>query len=346
MLGIALAFGCSAADEGSGTGGRGTPRGGMDGFGNSTGGKGGSGGGGSTSFGNAPDGGMVGTGGSPVPVGGGCDKVDFLFVIDNSSSMQDQQAALIASFPGFVDAIQTTLKADSDYHIIVVDTDAATHCQVAGGCAAEAKTRCMDPGSGYACTAMYDACDTTLGAGVVEPTGEYASNMLCAIAGGKRYIVEGEPDIPATFACIAQVGTTGDNAEKPMDAMVAALSTALVGPDGCNEGFLRDDAILVITFISDDPKVEDSGTPQTWYDAVLAVKHGDPESVVVIGITPYWPGCREDRPTDIRGMHWAEFIMKWPRSVHGNVCELDYAPLFADAISEIDSACDTFKPPD
>jgi hypothetical protein len=346
---IAFASGC-AADEGdggsAGRGGRSGSGSGGDDFGNSTGAKGGSGGAGgagSPGFGTPTDGGPSASDASFVPPGAGCDKVDFLFVIDNSSSMEDQQAALIASFPGFIATIQGTLQADSDYHIMVVDTDAATHCQT--DCASVPAARCMDPAGGYACTATYDACDTTLGAGVVEPTGEYASNQLCSVAGGKRYIVEGEPDLPMTFGCVAQVGTTGDNAEKPMDAMVAALSDALNGAGGCNEGFLRDDAILVVTFISDDPKNEDTGTPQTWYDAVLAAKNGDPQSVVVIGITPYWPGCREDRPTDIRGMHWAEFVMKWPRSVHGNVCEFDYTGLFAAAIAEIDGACDTFVPP-
>lgn len=37
--------------------------------------------------------------------------------------------------------------------------------------------------------------------------------------------------------------------------------------------------------------------------------------------------------------------MLWPRAVHGNVCDLDYTPLFANAIAEIDTACDTFVPP-
>src|SRR5688500_8456562 len=32
----------------------------------------------------------------------GCQKVDFLFVIDNSASMEDEQDALIEAFPGFM----------------------------------------------------------------------------------------------------------------------------------------------------------------------------------------------------------------------------------------------------
>ena len=49
-----------------------------------------------------------------------------------------------------------------------------------------------------------------------------------------------------------------------MDAMVAAVSDNLSKPGACNEGFLRDDAVLMVMFISDDPFYEDTGTPQEW----------------------------------------------------------------------------------
>ncbi|MCB9674873.1 MAG: VWA domain-containing protein [Alphaproteobacteria bacterium] len=46
--------------------------------------------------------------------------VDVLFVVDNSSSMGDEQAVLQASFPGFVQAI---VDSGLDFHIAVVATD-------------------------------------------------------------------------------------------------------------------------------------------------------------------------------------------------------------------------------
>ena len=62
-------------------------------------------------------------------------------------------------------------------------------------------------------------------------------------------------------------------------------------PGACDAGFLRDDAILVVTFISDDilmPGVDDDastvGSPQQWYDAVVAAKNGRPDDVVMLGI--------------------------------------------------------------
>src|SRR5690606_28988503 len=41
----------------------------------------------------------------------GCQKIDFLFVIDNSGSMGEEQAALAASFNGFITSIENTVMA-------------------------------------------------------------------------------------------------------------------------------------------------------------------------------------------------------------------------------------------
>ncbi|MCH9681269.1 MAG: hypothetical protein K0V04_07545, partial [Deltaproteobacteria bacterium] len=237
----------------------------------------------------------------------GCQAVDFLFVIDNSVSMEGEQAALVGAFPAFIDTIQATLEADSDYHIMVVDTDEWGRCNTANGFPG------MDPTSAtcndYVESTAFEACDAELGAGVVHPAGEFASNTPCNFQGGKRYIDVGEPDISAAFSCAAQVGTAGHPSERPMDGMVAALSDGLNGPGGCNEGFLRDDALLVITFMSDDPNYEDAGTPQDWFDAVVAAKNGDPSAVVVLGLTTNPIGCGNENNEN--GSHWVEFIDLW-----------------------------------
>ncbi|MEY2931849.1 MAG: hypothetical protein RL033_2598, partial [Pseudomonadota bacterium] len=51
----------------------------------------------------------------------GCRKVDFLFVIDNSLSMLDEQSNLARSFPGFIQVVEQVLEA-RDFHIMVVST--------------------------------------------------------------------------------------------------------------------------------------------------------------------------------------------------------------------------------
>ena len=152
----------------------------------------------------------------------GCSKVDFLFVIDNSASMEDNQDALIASFPGFIDTIKNTLTA-TDYHIMVVDTDADGRCAQPCVMDGDYQEFCS-PDNFYICKAQFDACDTTRGAGVVHPAGLYATNMKCPIWGNNRYMLPDEPDLLGTFACVAKVGTSGNPSERPMNGMQEALT--------------------------------------------------------------------------------------------------------------------------
>ncbi|WAS96193.1 hypothetical protein [Nannocystis punicea] len=278
----------------------------------------------------------------------GCNKVDFLFVIDNSTSMEDNQDALIDSFPGFIDAIKNTLVDVDDYHIMVVDTDADGRC-----------AQPCDPGDPdyvkfcyeenyHACTTMLDECDTIRGAGVLHPVGTFATNAKCPVAGGHRYMLPDQPDLPNTFACVAKVGTAGSPSERPMNAIEEAVSEALNVPNGCNGGFLRDDAILVITFISDDPNSPDQGEPPDWKASIVAAKNGDENAVVVLGLIPHPElGCTTGNdPMSIQGAHWEEFIQMWgPHGISGSVCEADYAPFFLQAIGAIDQTCDEFDPP-
>jgi hypothetical protein len=290
----------------------------------------------------------------------GCEKVDFLFVIDNSISMADNQDELIGSFPGFIQSIQETLNATDDYHIMVVDTDAETRCTPAG-CADDQDqwAQCLCPGlsNGEACIHEYTQCDLTMGAGVIDPRGSNASNKLCDVPDGQRYLDASAPDLSNSFSCMARVGEAGHQAERPMDAMLAALSDDLNGDGGCNEGFLRSDAILVVTFISDDGSIEDTGTPQEWHDAVVSAKGGDESAVVVLGLVPEWPACAsggamgcmiaglpEDNPN--QGQHWIEFVESWgDYGLWAHVCEANYSPFFQQAVDLVDQVCDAFEPP-
>ncbi|MEM6993360.1 MAG: hypothetical protein AAF721_22800 [Myxococcota bacterium] len=276
--------------------------------------------------------------------GSGCLGVDFLFVIDSSASMEDQQAALVGAFPGFMDAIGSTLAADTELHIMVVDTDDWGRCDTANGW--EGQVPGHDSCNDYITNTVFDECDRTWGAGVVHPAGQFASNEFCTIAGGNRYIVPGDPDMAGTFACMATVGVAGHTQERPMDALVAALAPEINAAGGCNAGFLRSDALLVITLLSDDSAYHDMPGPTDWYQAVVDAKGGDPSSVVVLGLTPDWDGCSQGNGgTD--GAHWTEFIeMFGDNGLRGNVCGSapEYVDFFQSAVSTIDQACRDFEP--
>ena len=339
--GLALAIGCSGTSPddtaGPGVGGGG---GGSSGSGAKAGSGGSAASGASSGSGGLALGGG-GNGGAAGSTGKGCDKIDFLFVVDNSASMQDNQAQLVAAFPGFISAIENTVHAGSNYHIMVTDTDAWGRCNTANPWTG------VDPTSNlcdaYIKNTVFEECDRTLGAGVVDPGGKYASDKVCPFPTGRRYLQQNDPDISGTFACAAQVGVAGNPAERPMDSLVASVQPAINASGGCNEGFLRDDALLVITFISDDGNYEDSGTPQDWYNAVVQAKKGDPKAAVVVGFTPAFPDCAPSGTTN--GSHWHQFVQMWPNSLEASVCGTDYASTFAQAVTVIDNGCDNYVPP-
>src|SRR5690606_5776574 len=108
---------------------------------------------------------------------------------------------------------------------------------------------------------------TTMGAGTMFPAGLYATNKLCPMVGDRRYFTRQQPDPLETFTCAARVGTSGQHMLG--EAVAAAVSPALNGPGGCNEGFLRDDALLMVTFIQHSYDYLSAGKPKLWADALL-----------------------------------------------------------------------------
>ncbi len=292
----------------------------------------------------------------------GCRKADFLFVIDNSASMEDEQDNLIASFPGFISTIQATLAAQ-DYHILVVDTDASggtgssvictndvCECEPVPACcetACNIGTSCneipcnMVPGS---------ACDGTLGAGKV-----FRSDGTLCMHEDPRFMSKADEGLGDKFACVGEVGTFGDGNEQPMAAMLLAVGEPMGAPAGCNEGFLRDDAILVVTFITDEEdEFKSPGDPMSWHDDLVAAKLGNDDSVVVLGLFG-----DNDQPDAIceqltgEGVIGAEAGVRLrtfteafgDHGIVGSVCTADYNDFFAQAVGIIDTTCDDFVPP-
>ncbi len=272
----------------------------------------------------------------------GCKKIDFLFVVDNSGSMEEEQVSLANSFDGFISSIQNTVMA-SDYHIMVIDTDAGNSFLQ------ECMVICAFPGfemcEGFPCDMLPVpmGCDASLGAGLLDnPEGD-----ACGIAGDKRYMVDGQPNLAATFSCLAKVGTNGDGSERPMEAMIAGID-ALNDPGACNDGFLRDDALLVVTFITDEEDDEESnGNPAGWNAALVAAKKGAEKNIVVLGLIG---DNDQPNPTCIEGAAEASprlrmFAESFTFGSWASICTLDYAPFFDQAVGKIDTACQQFEPP-
>lgn len=264
----------------------------------------------------------------------GCHKVDLLFVVDNSGSMAEEQSKVIANFPTFSNQVQTQLADVESYQLAVVSTDSY-----------DTGSSDLNVNSDNPACQVIGAAITRSDAGTCTPYAE-----------GHRFMTDMD-DLDTKFACAADLGTGGSGEEKVGDAIVHALDAAMVGPAGCNDGFLRDDALLVIVVLTDEDDAEHSaGGPIDWYNAVVAAKGGQADNVVVLslvwddsngnpynctsnGLPPLIPGDQEYGETIV------EFTNMFTNGSVGNICADDYGPFFADAISVIDSACDGFTPP-
>ncbi len=280
-------------------------------------------------------------------------KVDLLFVIARTGTMDTEQAQLLASFPGFVDTIEAKLEG-FDVHIMVANPDGEWPgwvCEKGGACL-EYFPNCGPSAPDYQCGKypnMMTPCDAELGAGLIFNAGGGAANKLCDLYGGNRYIVSGEPNLDEALECIAKVGSSGG--DPPMgEALVAALSYNLNKPGGCNEGFLREDALLVVTMISDTHDTASFTWPYQWYDKIIAAKK-DPRAVVMLGVVPQprvegepsVPGCTYYEPWDDDGKI-RDLIDMFPYRAYGDTCAPSYAPFFDEAADKIGEACGSFIP--
>ena len=286
----------------------------------------------------------------PVQPPGCKGKVDLLFVISREGQMVTEQTQLLASFSGFIDTIEQKLEG-FDVHIMTANPDGGWPghaCDDAWwGCKMNYPD-CGPSAKDYDCETfpgMVTSCDKQLGAGLVFNAGGYAANKLCDLHGGHRYIVGDEPDMAGAFECIAKVGASGGTALMG-DAMIAALSDKLNGTGGCNEGFLRDDALLVVALISDHQDEYSKSYAKQQYEAIVAAK-GDPSGVVLLGVVPQPLGDAEPVPGctyDIPPLDFSDLFSRFSYTVVGDTCAPSYAPFFAAAVDKINEACGSFVP--
>ncbi len=249
----------------------------------------------------------------------GCQKIDFLFVIDNSGSMGAQQTQLLASFDGFILGIEESLDEVDSFHVGVVTSDDYANNEVG-------------------CQVLGDLVSQTPAGGVCGP-----------FAGGDRFLTDAD-NIATQFPCIGQVGINGSGNERPISALVAALSDANAAPGACNANFIRDDAILVVVVVTDDPPVPgffDDAEPTIdtsgWAPAVLAAKDNNPEAVVVIGFIPWQDvSCV---PLTAESPNLIGFVDAFgEQGIKASICEPDYGPVFQSTLETIKTTCDNFVP--
>ena len=158
-----------------------------------------------------------------IPVNSNRD-VDILFVIDNSGSMRLEQVSLAANFPEFINVLSAIEGGLPNVHIGVISTDTGA--------------------DGAVCSANGDNGELqgtdAQGTGCAPPSDKYIRDI------GDTGTINYTGTLAETFSCIAELGDDGCGFESPLDSVRRALST------GANPGFVRENALLAIIFITDE----------------------------------------------------------------------------------------------
>lgn len=242
------------------------------------------------------------------PVADGCSKVDYLFVVDNSSSMGDNQWKLAHGIDIFLDGIEDVLDEVDSVHAGVLTTDGYDH--------------------------NHPDC-RRIGALVSQTGGHNSSGEVCGpFAEGGRYLTEAD-DLTAGLECLLRVGTTGSTAEQPLTALRRAVDPADDTVEACNAGFLRSDALLVVVFITD----EDASTNANVYDAVVDAKGGQDEAVVVLTIAHTGePGCVPHGHAQV-ATNLMQFTGWFEHGLSESICAASFESAFDRTAQVVKAAC-------
>ena len=224
---------------------------------------------------------------------------DVLFIVDNSGSMQEEQQNLADNFDLFINQIAGA----GDYRIAVVTTDQSSGEEQMG----LSRFEFSDEAPFFARTTFdRGACsDTGIELGCfrgVDPAARIIDSSALSPA-----------DQVAFFRRNVQVGTCGSGIEQGLSAMESALS--MLNGNQCNTGFLRDDANLVLIFVSDENDTDNTPV-QDYVDFIGTVKPY--EQIRVATIVGFADGEAADCRTAVDGAATAAC---------GSICAGDGPPL-------------------
>ena len=260
-----------------------------------------------------------------------CDKMDIVFVIDNSGSMEEEQVNLASNYPAFIEVLED-YDYDLDYRVAVTTTgmDYTYNITLPIGGTMPSSQDGGDNG------ALLQRCDMT-----------------------RSWIEHSDATPVETFACASQVGYSGPNDEMPLAAMRAAFDDRI--SDGTNLGFLREDALLGVVFLTDedDCSHEEEVTlgfaedlcdsqlePVADYLSFLDTLKGDRARwavAVIAGETD----CDSDWGGAAEAHRLKDFVTQTgTNAVLSSICDADLATALEEALDTFDTACEGFPPID
>jgi len=159
-----------------------------------------------------------------------------------------------------------------------------------------------------------------------------------------RYITTADDaTLETSFGCIATLGE-GPKTPVAAEAMVAAVQPEILST-GCNAGFVRPDALVVVVVVQASQDNLSPGTPASWYDALVTVKGGNEEAVVVLALSNDLdlpdPECEGTKTSPNPFRIFAE------TAAHGrfrSICVDDYGPFLQEGAALALTQCAVLVP--
>lgn len=165
-------------------------------------------------------------------------KTDLLFVIDNSGSMSDEQAAIARELPAFLEALRQGNGVEQDFRVGVITTSVYLRGTFDTG---EVFKLYNDQG------------------GRLQPVKDVAG-----LPTAERFLEGTDPELLEKFRRLVKQGVGGSGQEAPFEAARLALTpplSTLPLAEGGNGGFLRDGARLLVVVVSDEDDCSSTERP-------------------------------------------------------------------------------------
>ena len=268
-----------------------------------------------------------------------CEKMDILFVIDDSGSMSEEQGNLAMNFPDFITLINDYMTEAGDvldYRVAITTTGRDVKWTI-------------DLGVGF--PIPFDESGAN---------GEFLTGSGCGYT--KKWLERTDPDVSGAFSCVAAaLGTSGPSYEMPLLATELAFTDRV--SDGTNMGFLREDALLAIVILTDE---DDCSREDNDFTATSdSCNPPLPETVPLAQYLSFFDTLKSERG------RWAMAVIAGPgpgtctsgfgeafeahrlkqfvtdvgeTAVFSSICDGDLTASLASALATFEAACDSFPP--
>ncbi len=223
--------------------------------------------------------------GAPKVESSGDPKVNILFVVDNSQSMDAHQARLKANINRFADKFFDNPRIDYKIGVVPVYD----------------RRFLNDPRQDYT---YYETVNgkrvTKVGPRVMNPYGELVllKDANGQVIAGAPFITRDTPDAKNVLKNTVAIGTQwGPEAEESFSPVLKIISDANLN-NTVNGGFYEKNAYLVVIFLTDADDVTPGETAYSFYQKLLAAKDGKSDKILIAAALPSAKkdsaGCRLD----------------------------------------------------